>query len=147
MTLLLQEIPPEQLLATPNNEFEIPFLSTPKTTPIRASLDAKDDKAGGQNALIPDSCEGMLEEKKRKRKRAHKVFDLVMEIDSPAMKNSLKNKWVHVRNADCTKQVRGWLEVKSQCLYGIFSQFKKIKKATHLLQQPFSNSGTYISTQ
>ena len=69
-------------------------------------MDAKDDKAGGQDALIPEACEVLREEKKRKRKRAHKVFDLVKEIGSPVMKDALKDKWVHVRNTDYTKQVR-----------------------------------------
>jgi sporulation-control protein spo0M len=86
--LLLQEI----RSPTAQNDFEIPFLTTPRTTPPTGGK-FEEDVAQDLDCL------------QKKARRKHKVLDVRTEMESPVIKNSLKNSHQGLREADYMKQV------------------------------------------
>lgn len=79
----------------PTNEFEIPFLATPKPSDANMCFEKDIDQELG---CLRDGL-------KKKARRKRKVLDVQKEIASPVIKNSLKDATVGLREADFTKQV------------------------------------------
>lgn len=91
----LQDVSTQRSPSTPN-EFEIPFLTTPRTTPT--------DGGTGNTSFEEDIAREVERVRKRVRRKC-KVLDLQTELESPMVRGSLKDPSVCLRKADYTKQV------------------------------------------
>lgn len=86
--------------STPN-EFEIPFLTTPRTTPT---------EGGTRNTSFEEDFVQELKRVRKRVRRRFKVFDGHTELESPVIRGAMKDVSVGLRKADYTKQVsqRSW---------------------------------------